>query len=83
MSIVKTISTITAVIAMLAAVAILYSPSASETKLTQEPSAPQCTARSTMISRAQDWADKHIPYNQGGTYDGYRTDCSGYVSMAW
>ena len=24
-----------------------------------------------------------MPYNQGGTYDGYRTDCSGFVSMCW
>jgi len=24
-----------------------------------------------------------VPYNQGGTHDGYRTDCSGFVSMAW
>jgi cell wall-associated NlpC family hydrolase len=36
-----------------------------------------------MISRAQEWVDKHVPYSQTGTYDGYRTDCSGFVSMAW
>lgn len=44
---------------------------------------PTCVSRTTMIDRAQVWVDKHVPYNQGGTYDGYRTDCSGYVSMAW
>jgi len=42
-----------------------------------------CVGRSTMISRAQDWVTHHVPYNQGGSYGGYRTDCSGYVSMAW
>lgn len=43
----------------------------------------KCIGRSTIISRGQNWVDKHVPYNQGGTYDGYRTDCSGFVSMAW
>jgi len=42
-----------------------------------------CEQRSTMIARAQVWVDNHVPYNQGGTYQGYREDCSGYVSMAW
>lgn len=36
-----------------------------------------------MISRGQDWVDKHVPYNGSGTHDGYRTDCSGFVSMCW
>ncbi len=40
-----------------------------------------CVARSTIISRGQDWVDKGIPYDK--TYDQYRTDCSGFVSMAW
>ena len=43
----------------------------------------KCVARSTMISRGQSWVDKHVPYNQQGSYDGYRTDCSGFVSMCW
>ena len=48
--------------------------------LTVEPNA--CIARSTIISRAQNWIDRHIGYDIGEV-DGYRTDCSGYVSMAW
>ena len=40
-----------------------------------------CVARGTIIARGQDWVDKNIPYNK--TYDGYRTDCSGFVSMCW
>ncbi|WP_018348944.1 hypothetical protein [Longispora albida] len=46
-------------------------------------------ARSTVISRAQYWFANRgrIYYNQGGRYpdpqgNTYRTDCSGYVSMA-
>jgi len=42
-----------------------------------------CTARTTMIAAAKVWVDNHVPYNQGATYQGYREDCSGYVSMAW
>ncbi|MFF8379649.1 hypothetical protein ACF07V_26370 [Streptomyces sp. NPDC015661] len=44
--------------------------------------------RSEIIERAKYWLGKNLTYNQGGSYpdsDGkyYRTDCSGYVSMAW
>jgi hypothetical protein len=43
----------------------------------------KCVDGSTMISRAAVWVNNHVPYNQGATYQGYREDCSGYVSMAW
>ena len=36
-----------------------------------------CIASSTIMSRAQVWVNNHVPYNQGGTYQGYREDCSG------
>jgi hypothetical protein len=44
-------------------------------------------SRSEIISRGQYWIKKHVPYNGDTTYpdpDGvkYRTDCSGFVSMA-
>ena len=42
-----------------------------------------CINRDTIVKRGQDWVDKHVPYNQGGTHDGYRTDCSGFISMCW
>ncbi len=35
------------------------------------------------VARAQVWVNAGIPYNQRGYYQGYREDCSGYVSMAW
>jgi hypothetical protein len=37
-----------------------------------------------MIARGQNWVDKHVPYDaEGKTYEGYRMDCSGFVSMCW
>lgn len=43
--------------------------------------------RAEIISRAQFWLNKGIIYGSGNYPDpqgkGYRTDCSGYVSMAW
>lgn len=40
-------------------------------------------SRDEVISRAQDWVNRRIPYSQTQYTDGYRQDCSGYVSMAW
>nr|WP_051787140.1 MULTISPECIES: hypothetical protein [Streptomyces] len=45
-------------------------------------------SRDEIIQRAKYWLGKGITYNQGGSYPDsggkyYRTDCSGYVSMAW
>ncbi|MET9397879.1 VCBS repeat-containing protein [Kitasatospora sp. NPDC002965] len=44
--------------------------------------------RSEILSRAQYWDAQDVQYNQGATYgdgDGhsYRTDCSGFIAMAW
>ncbi|WP_405016792.1 hypothetical protein OHV05_06565 [Kitasatospora sp. NBC_00070] len=44
--------------------------------------------RGEILDRARFWYGKSIGYNQGGSYPdssgrNYRTDCSGYVSMAW
>jgi len=45
--------------------------------------------RNEVVTRAQDWATRRVPYSQGlWTTDlegskRYRQDCSGYVSMAW
>ncbi|MER7828269.1 hypothetical protein ABTX85_37620 [Streptomyces sp. NPDC096097] len=40
-------------------------------------------SRSTVIARAKTWVDAQVPYSQSSYRDGYRTDCSGLVSMAW
>lgn len=34
-------------------------------------------------TRAQRWVDADVPYSQSAYYNGYRTDCSGFVSFAW
>ncbi|WP_163506305.1 NlpC/P60 family protein [Fodinicola acaciae] len=47
------------------------------------PAADAAVSRATVISRAQKWVNDHVTYNQGGRHDGYRTDCSGYVSYTW
>lgn len=41
------------------------------------------TAQKWIMWRAQTWVTDHVAYNQGSTHDGYRQDCSGYVSFAW
>lgn len=50
--------------------------------MTPSVTSPSIT-RSQVISRAQSWVGIGLVYNQSGMHDGYRTDCSGYVSMAW
>jgi hypothetical protein len=39
--------------------------------------------RSEIIARAETWMHPPVPYSQEAYKNGYRTDCSGYVSMAW
>ncbi|WP_425146503.1 ricin-type beta-trefoil lectin domain protein [Deinococcus sp.] len=41
------------------------------------------TDSAQIIARAQKWVDAKVPYDQNATRDGYRTDCSGFVSYAW
>ena len=44
-------------------------------------------SREQIIARAESWLRPAIPYSQSqfhqNEYGRYRTDCSGYVSMAW
>ena len=39
--------------------------------------------RDQVLARAQVMQDAPVPYSQSRYHAGYRTDCSGYVSMAW
>ena len=39
--------------------------------------------RKVAIERAFGWFDAQVPYSQSAYHAGYRTDCSGFVSMAW
>ncbi|MEU6117998.1 peptidoglycan-binding protein [Streptomyces sp. NPDC047117] len=45
---------------------------------------PRPTTRAAIIARAKTWIAARVPYNMNGFWsDGYREDCSGFVSMAW
>ncbi|NUP53677.1 MAG: hypothetical protein HOW97_41105, partial [Catenulispora sp.] len=39
--------------------------------------------RRQILARAEHWVAQRVPYNQGYWHEGYRTDCSGFVSMCW
>lgn len=39
--------------------------------------------RSEIVERGLGWLAQGIIYDRGGSYQGYRRDCSGFVSMAW
>ncbi|MET9220083.1 MULTISPECIES: peptidoglycan-binding protein [unclassified Streptomyces] len=45
---------------------------------------PLRLTRDQIIQRARTWADAKVPYSMTAYWkDGYRQDCSGFVSMAW
>ncbi|MER5892644.1 peptidoglycan-binding protein [Streptomyces sp. NPDC001876] len=47
-------------------------------------SVPRATTRTAIMDRAKKWVSSKVPYNMEKYWsDGYRQDCSGYVSMAW
>ncbi|WP_406360058.1 peptidoglycan-binding protein [Streptomyces sp. NBC_01544] len=47
------------------------------------PETPK-TTRTDIINRAKRWVSQQVPYSMAKYWsDGYRQDCSGYVSMAW
>ncbi len=47
----------------------------------------QAITAESIVTRAQSWVAAHVPYSQSDYYTNqygtYRTDCSGFVSMAW
>lgn len=47
------------------------------------PSIAPALSRSTILARADRWVKLGVSYSQSAYFEGYRTDCSGYVSMAW
>ncbi|MEV6210366.1 peptidoglycan-binding protein [Kitasatospora sp. NPDC051914] len=51
----------------------------------EQPRALQrATTREEIIARAQRWVDQKVPYSMSRYWsDGYRQDCSGFISMAW
>ncbi|GAA2249553.1 hypothetical protein GCM10010402_00180 [Actinomadura luteofluorescens] len=56
-----------------------------KTKTKKQAAEPVPDERSKVIKRAETWhphSDERVPYSQTSTHNGYRTDCSGFVSMA-
>ncbi|MEU3463298.1 peptidoglycan-binding protein [Streptomyces sp. NPDC006733] len=46
--------------------------------------APLHLTRDQILDRAQRWLDADVPYSMSALWsDGYRQDCSGFISMAW
>lgn len=49
--------------------------------------ADRATSRSETQTRSRSWLDAKVPYSQRACheneYGNYRTDCSGYISLAW
>jgi hypothetical protein len=43
----------------------------------------KATSGSEIISNAKTWLNPPVPYSKTAYHNGYRQDCSGYVSMAW
>ncbi|MFI1165279.1 peptidoglycan-binding protein [Streptomyces sp. NPDC020801] len=44
----------------------------------------RATTRTAIIARAKKWISARVPYSMYSFWpDGYRQDCSGFVSMAW
>ena len=39
--------------------------------------------RRQALERGFDWLNASVPYSQSARHEGYRTDCSGFVSMCW
>lgn len=39
--------------------------------------------RKKAVQRGFAWLDDDVPYSQSASHEGYRTDCSGFVSMCW
>ncbi|WP_055495304.1 peptidoglycan-binding protein [Streptomyces sp. TP-A0356] len=48
------------------------------------PALVPTTTRAQIINRAKKWVSAQVPYSMDKYWsDGYRQDCSGFVSMAW
>jgi hypothetical protein len=63
--------------------ASLHGPSDSAAKPSGGVKAP-ATTRAEIIERARKWVAAKVPYSMYAYWaDGYRQDCSGFVSMAW
>jgi hypothetical protein len=70
--------TVAAVGRMLAASAVVLTLIA-----IMSPAPASAITRQEVLSRASSWVRQGVIYSQSSNHDGYRRDCSGFVSMAW
>jgi hypothetical protein len=47
------------------------------------PSVAHAIPRDATLARGMSWINVEVSYSQARYYGGYRTDCSGFVSMCW
>ncbi|MDU0294337.1 hypothetical protein [Saccharothrix longispora] len=81
------ITVVTAVLACTTAIPAAAQVAAGEIAACGTYAADRATSRSEVQARAQSWMDERVAYGQGrchsNRYGSYRSDCSGFVSMAW
>ncbi|MFD3483382.1 peptidoglycan-binding protein [Streptomyces sp. NPDC058665] len=62
----------------------LYGPPSAGPSSNHSVEGLRATSRADIINRAKRWVNAKVPYSMTKYWsDGYRQDCSGYVSMAW
>ncbi|MFC1410938.1 hypothetical protein ACEZCY_15510 [Streptacidiphilus sp. N1-12] len=77
----------TATAAELAAAAKSGGPGSKLAVQPQDSNAGDPITRAAIMTRAQNWVTAKVPYSESAYYTDssgkYRTDCSGFISMAW
>ncbi|MGW4691069.1 peptidoglycan-binding protein [Kitasatospora cineracea] len=59
-------------------------PYGADTAARRSIAAQPATTRAEILQRARTWVAQKVPYSMSRYWsDGYRQDCSGFVSMAW
>jgi hypothetical protein len=61
----------------------LLAPLAAPASAHAAVTSPPYFNRKDVLTRAMTWTRAKVPYSQTGWLNGYRTDCSGFISMAW
>jgi spore coat assembly protein SafA len=65
----------------------VHIPSSGEATPSTPPANTEATSIPGAVDRAQSWVNANggsgVSYSNSGRWGGYRTDCSGYVSMIW
>lgn len=70
-------------IVMAASIAVSAINLAAPSSAAAAPKKARTINRRQVIERGANWVKRRVPYSQSRYKNGYRTDCSGFVSMAW